>query len=215
MVGPSSYLRSVLLARAVGTGREVGVGGNRGGGGVRQDIESGCGVRQEVRRAPPWGGTVRQWVWLRAAGVRREVFGCRRRGSGVRCVGLPGSAGGGGSDGRCVGLLTAEVRRAMRLAVDGEGQACSASGCRGQLAAWSDGRCVGLPAWGGWSGSGSGCGSGVRREVRQAADGGSQAGGALGCGQRGLGMRCVGLLGQRAAGVRLEVRRAVDGGGQA
>jgi hypothetical protein len=81
-----------------------------------------AGSGRRCVRLPAWGGAVRQWVWLRAAGVRREVFGCGRRGSGVRCVGLPGSAGGG-------------VRREVHLAFDGEGQACSESGCRGQRAA--------------------------------------------------------------------------------
>jgi hypothetical protein len=38
-----------------------------------------------------------------AAGVRREVFGCGRWGSSVRCVGLPGSAGGGGQTGGASG----------------------------------------------------------------------------------------------------------------
>jgi hypothetical protein len=183
IVGPSSYLRSVLLARAVGTGLDVGGEGNRGGGGVRQDIESGCRVRQEVRQAvgTGMGG---QAVGLaagsggQAGGVRLQTAGVRRA---VRRV--AGVSGRRGSDGRCVRLLTAEVRRVMRLAVDGEGQACSASGCRGQRAAWSGGRCVGLPAWGEvvrqwvWlraAGSGGKCVrlrmAGVRREVHRAAD---------------------------------------------
>jgi hypothetical protein len=68
-------------------------------------------------------------------------------------------------------------------------------------------------------------GSRVRREVRQAADGGGQAGGASGCGLRGLGVWCVGLpgsagvvvrwcVGLQATGVRQEVCLAARGGGQ-
>jgi hypothetical protein len=141
VVGPSSCQRSVPLARAVGTGWE---GGDRSRGGVRQDIESGRRVRQEMCRAAGSGGR-----WAAGSGGRREVHqeaggggqACSVSGYGWRGQTCGVSGGGGqaggaqdcghlgsgcvlgclrqGSGGRCFGMPVVEDRQEVHQLVGG------------------------------------------------------------------------------------------------